>query len=75
VRQVLENPSYRAAAPRLGEAIRRDAASDLLVCELEAAGGNSGGELHATLRIHTLPVILAGSCTRDTEGTALTRAA
>lgn len=50
VRQVLENPSYRAAAQRLGEAIRRDAASDLLVCELEAIGANGCGEPHATLR-------------------------
>lgn len=50
VRQVLENPSYRAAAQRLGETIRRDAASDLLVRELEATGANSCGERHATLR-------------------------
>lgn len=50
VRQVLENPSYRAAAQRLGETIRRDAASDLLVREIEAAGGNSCGQPHANLR-------------------------
>ncbi len=50
VRQVLENPSYRAAAQRLGETIRRDAASDLLVRELEAIGANGCGEPHITLR-------------------------
>jgi MGT family glycosyltransferase len=35
-RRVLETASYRAAARRLGEAIRRDAGSDALVHELEA---------------------------------------
>jgi UDP:flavonoid glycosyltransferase YjiC (YdhE family) len=35
-RRVLETASYRAAARRLGEAIRRDAGSDALVYELEA---------------------------------------
>lgn len=35
VRRVLENSSFRAAALRLGEAIRRDSDSDLLVRELE----------------------------------------
>jgi MGT family glycosyltransferase len=40
-RRVLETASYRAAARRLGEAIRRDAGSDALVHELEAiSGGN-----------------------------------
>ena len=40
-RRVLETASYRAAARRLGEAIRRDARSDALVHELEAiCGGN-----------------------------------
>jgi MGT family glycosyltransferase len=34
-RRVLQSPSYQAAAQRLGEAIRRDAASDALVRELE----------------------------------------
>jgi UDP:flavonoid glycosyltransferase YjiC (YdhE family) len=49
VRQLLENPSYRAAAQRLGETIRRDAASDLLVTELEAAA-TSHRESMANLR-------------------------
>jgi len=35
VRRVLDNPSYRAAARRLGEVIRRDAQADVLVRELE----------------------------------------
>jgi MGT family glycosyltransferase len=35
VRRVLQNASYRAAAEQLGEAVRRDAASDALVRELE----------------------------------------
>jgi UDP:flavonoid glycosyltransferase YjiC (YdhE family) len=35
VRRVLQNPSYRAAAQQLGEAVRQDAASDALVRELE----------------------------------------
>ena len=35
VRRVLEDPSYRESAHRLGEAIRRDAASGALVRELE----------------------------------------
>jgi MGT family glycosyltransferase len=35
VRRVLQNASYRAAAQQLGEAVRRDAASDALVRELE----------------------------------------
>jgi MGT family glycosyltransferase len=50
VRHVLENPSYRAAAQRLGEMIRRDAASDLLVGELEAAAATSRSERPANLR-------------------------
>jgi len=41
VRRVLQNASYRTAAQRLGEIIRRDAQSDALVRQLEsvAAGG------------------------------------
>jgi MGT family glycosyltransferase len=39
VRRILENPSYRNAAKRLGEAIRRDAASDALVRALEQIAG------------------------------------
>ncbi|MPY91256.1 MAG: glycosyltransferase [Luteitalea sp.] len=35
VRRTLQNGSYRTAARQLGEAIRRDAASDVLVRELE----------------------------------------
>jgi UDP:flavonoid glycosyltransferase YjiC (YdhE family) len=37
VRLTLRDDSYRAAAQRLGEMIRRDAAGDMLVHELEAA--------------------------------------
>jgi MGT family glycosyltransferase len=35
VRLLLEDASYRAAAQRLGEVVRRDAANDVLVSELE----------------------------------------
>ena len=45
VRRVLENPSDRAAAQRLGATIRRDAASDLLVRELEATAARCGHEM------------------------------
>ena len=38
VRRVLQNPSYRAAAQQLGEAVRRDAAGDALISELETTG-------------------------------------
>jgi UDP:flavonoid glycosyltransferase YjiC (YdhE family) len=34
-RRVLADPSYQAAARRLGEAVRRDAGSGALVRELE----------------------------------------
>jgi MGT family glycosyltransferase len=37
VRLILQDDSYNAAARRLGEVIRRDAASDVLLRELEAA--------------------------------------
>jgi UDP:flavonoid glycosyltransferase YjiC (YdhE family) len=36
VRRVLQNGSYRASARRLGDTVRRDANSDVLVHELEA---------------------------------------
>ena len=36
VRKILDDPSYRAHAERLGESVRRDAASGVLLRELEA---------------------------------------
>jgi MGT family glycosyltransferase len=41
VRTILDDPSYRTNAERLGEAIRRDAARTSLVDELEAASDRS----------------------------------
>jgi UDP:flavonoid glycosyltransferase YjiC (YdhE family) len=35
VRRLLQDTSYRQGAQRLGEAVRRDAASDALIYELE----------------------------------------
>jgi MGT family glycosyltransferase len=39
VRRILETPSYRACAARLGDAVRRDAESGALIRELEAMPG------------------------------------
>ena len=41
-RRVLLNASYRTAAQRLGEIIRRDARSDALVRELESIAADPG---------------------------------
>jgi UDP:flavonoid glycosyltransferase YjiC (YdhE family) len=41
VRTILDDPSYRTDAERLGEAIQRDAARSSLVDELEAASDRS----------------------------------
>src|SRR4030095_3176301 len=41
VRKVLENGSYRLAAQRLGDAIRRDASGDALIRELEDISGEA----------------------------------
>jgi len=46
---MLRNASYRAAAQRLGDIIRRDAATDALVDELEAAANRDCGS-HTELR-------------------------
>ena len=40
VRLLLEDAAYRAAAQRLGEEVRRDAAGDVLVSELEDAAAD-----------------------------------
>ena len=41
VRTILDDPSYRTNAERLGEAVRRDAVRSPLVQELEAASERS----------------------------------
>ena len=41
VRTILDDPSYRTNAERLGEAVRRDAVGSPLVQELEAASDGS----------------------------------
>jgi UDP:flavonoid glycosyltransferase YjiC (YdhE family) len=43
VRRLLEDPSFRAGASRLGDSIRRDAASGALVAELEDLPAAVGG--------------------------------
>jgi MGT family glycosyltransferase len=50
VHLLLHDPSYRLAAQRLGEEVRRDAAGDALVRELEDAATDSGSMPHANLR-------------------------
>jgi UDP:flavonoid glycosyltransferase YjiC (YdhE family) len=52
VRVVLQDDSYRAAAERLGEMIRRDAAGDVLVRELEAAAAGSDFRYRLSSRTH-----------------------
>jgi UDP:flavonoid glycosyltransferase YjiC (YdhE family) len=47
---ILQDHSYRAGAERLGEVIRRDAASDVLVRELEAVADSA-----STTRLATPP--------------------
>jgi MGT family glycosyltransferase len=51
--RVLQHPSYRAGAQRLGEVIRRDAASDTLVRELETIAVSEGDRLSAAAYEHT----------------------
>jgi len=44
IQRVLRNDSYRAAAQRLGDAVRRDAKSDELIRELEQVPGAEIGD-------------------------------
>ena len=50
VRRVLQDPSYRAAAQQLGEAVRRDATGDALIRELEATPVENDVRLHLTTK-------------------------
>jgi UDP:flavonoid glycosyltransferase YjiC (YdhE family) len=53
VRLVLENPSYRIAAQRLGDAVRRDADDAALVGELEAVAEECGHQAQGDPRRST----------------------
>lgn len=50
VRLVIQEVSYRKAAQRLGDILRRDAASDALMRELEDVAGRTGGKPQSDLR-------------------------
>jgi len=52
-RRVLQNASYRGAAKRLGEVIRRDAGSDTLVRELESIAVGADERPSAAAQLQT----------------------